>query len=42
VHPYKGKEKKDLDQKEKSFKDIGGCEQAKSAIEEIIDCIKDP
>jgi cell division protease FtsH len=42
MHPYKGREKKDLSQKEKSFKDVGGCTEAKQAISEIIDYIKDP
>ena len=44
MHSYKGKEKKDLDgsQTEKTFDDIGGCHQAKDAIREIIDYIKNP
>jgi cell division protease FtsH len=42
MHSFKGKEKKDLDQKERKFKDIGGCEDAKNKIAEIIDYINHP
>ncbi len=44
MHAFKGKEKKDLEggQREKCFEDVGGCKQAKDAILEIIDYIKNP
>jgi ATP-dependent Zn protease len=43
MHSFKGKEKKDLEnQKERTFKDVGGCKKAKEAIIEIIDYIKNP
>lgn len=44
AHSFKGKERKDLDDSNnvKSFQDVGGCTQAKEAILEIIDYIKNP
>jgi cell division protease FtsH len=41
---YSSKKKKDLDKKQvgKSFNDVGGCEQAKEAIREVIDFIRNP
>ena len=41
---FSSKKKKDLDKKQigKTFSDVGGCEQAKEAIREIIDFIRNP
>lgn len=41
---FNSKKKKDLDKKQvgKTFMDVGGCEQAKEAIREIIDFIRNP
>ena len=43
-HPFKGKEKRDIDgiQKEKTFDDVGGCKKAKEALLSIIDFLKAP
>ena len=43
-HSYDPKTKDDMDLKQtpKSFQDIGGCEDAKEAIREIIDYIRNP
>ena len=44
MNSFKGKQKKNIGQKqvEKHFEDVGGCQAAKNAILEIIDCIKKP
>ena len=43
-HTYDPKKKEDMDNKQipKSFEDIGGCDEAKDAIREIIDYIRNP
>ena len=43
-HTYDPKKKEDMDLKQipKSFEDIGGCDDAKDAIREIIDYIRNP
>mmetsp|Transcript_37526 Transcript_37526/g.36079 ORF Transcript_37526/g.36079 Transcript_37526/m.36079 type:complete len:149 (+) Transcript_37526:145-591(+) len=42
MHSYSCKQNKDIHQKERTFKDIGGCDEAKRALAEIIDYIKFP
>ena len=44
MNSYKGKEKKDIDKKNKAktFEDVGGCSKAVEALKEIIDFVKNP
>lgn len=42
IHGFKGKEKKDNTQLQRTFEDVGGCNKAKDALKDIIDYIKNP
>jgi cell division protease FtsH len=44
ANAYKGKQKKDIERKNKviTFDDVGGCRKAVDALREVIDYIKNP
>jgi ATP-dependent Zn protease len=44
MHGFKGKEKRDIQSKQsvKTLEDVGGCQDAKKAILEVIDYIQNP